>query len=237
MQITKRVIKKIELTSGRTLKIKLKEHLSDGTVRDVNYDKCDQLYHDDAKNAFAKLIPHFALICDLRESDAIIDEQTLSEHELNRDLLENISVDGLIIKGSDDNEGFEINGYKTFKNEMLEMSSPVIDVDSSYEYFNQLALIIEQIRFEANAYLFDDKYAIKQQELPFEETDPDSGEFNQQASEVAGSVLAQVGEKILNDIDTENVTITISDKGKKGKKGKNNIITMTSVTESKAEVF
>lgn len=192
-EVVKRTIQKVALAEGRTLKIELKEHLSDGTFRDVKYPKCDQLYHEDMKVAFEKLKSFLVDICDQKEKDLITDPDG---EFIPHDCLDKIEVHAISVGGSAEAEGVVISGTKVIGLKVLKLDSPMTEFDGDYPKGAELAEVIEAIRFEASEYLFGGKYAIKQLEMDF----PDENAIDKETSEVAKEVLGQIGENIFPDI-------------------------------------
>lgn len=187
--VTKRTITAVNIAKGRTLQIKLKEYFDDGTSRS-NSLTCDQLYHDDVTKVFDKLKPHLAKICDLREFDTLVD---INDHE-NEILADKILIHGIDISGSFDAEGIVIHGSKMIGDKLLKLDSPWAGFEDDYEFGAELAELAEAIRFEAKEYLFNGKYAIKQQEIEFEEG---SVAEDKQFDDTAKEVLKNIGDSII----------------------------------------
>lgn len=221
----KTTIKGVKLTKGRTLSPTYSQKLDDGTERIYKNVECDQLYHDDMAKAMARIKPHLAVICDLKEMDMITDI-----HDSQNEALNGLVVTGFTISGSEDNEGVSIIGTKKIADKVLNLISPFTEFDSDYQYGSELAEAIEACIFETGEYLFNGKYAIKQLELEFK--DDETSEFDQEAAQVSSAVLAEIGDKIFNDTGVDQVSIT----AKKGKsKKKDNVIQLTQA--GKAESF
>lgn len=223
--ILKKTIKKVAIAKGRTLQVQLTESVDDGTFRDVVM-KCDQLYHADMETQIERLKPFLADICDQRERDFLE-----SLNEVDAPCLDNYEITAVSISGSSEAEGVVISGTRRIGDSVLKLESPMVELSQDYKHAELLGEIIEAIRFEASEYLFNCKYAIKQQELPFPE-EKDEYETDKEASEVAGSVLGQIGEKILNDTGADSIKITAS--GRRGKKDKVIMMTQSGAT---AEAF
>jgi hypothetical protein len=166
-------IKKVKITKGRTLEVELVEHLPDQTDREVIM-KCDQLVHNDICKAFDKLKLHLAKICDLYEGQSFTPEDFNSENDLK-----NFKITSFSLGGSEDQEGVTISGQKELAgSKILNLNTPFTkyaDELNPYEYSSELAADIQACVYEAEQYLWHDKYAVKQQELPFEENDQGDG--------------------------------------------------------------
>jgi hypothetical protein len=220
-QILKKTIKKVAIAKGRTLQVQLTESVDDGTFRDVVM-KCDQLYHADMETQIERLKPFLADICDQRERDLLADL-----NDVDNDCLENYEVTAVSISGSTEAEGVVISGTRRIGDSVLKLESPMVELSEEYNHAELLGEIIEAIRFEASEYLFNGKYAIKQQELPFPE-EKDEFAVDKEANEVASGVLEQIGENILKDLGADSVKITAS--GKRGKKDKVIMMTQSAAT-------
>ena len=209
----KRIIKKAKITKGRTVEVTLTEILDDKSERECML-KCDQLYHDDLAKAFDKLKPHLVCICDQKGSDQIADLE-----EYDESLLTGISVTSFTISGSSESEGIVLVGQKEIGDKVLNLISPFTMYEDDYKFSSELGLAIAACVFETEEYLFNAKYAIKQLDL-FEDQpkNPDSGEFQSQANEVASAVLSAVlsgekkkrGGKKINMFSTKDVEVSVS---------------------------
>ena len=63
-----------------------------------------------------------------------------------------------------------IGGKTTDKGRVLNLCAPsVADIDAEYPYVSELFEVLENIRAEINAYLFEGKCAVKQAEFDFDE--------------------------------------------------------------------
>lgn len=209
--VVKKTITEVKIAKGRTLQIALKEHLDDGTYRDVTL-KCDQLYHNDMEDALLKLKPFLADICDLYEKESLS-----SMDDYLNDSLCKLEVSGVKISGSEDNEAATILGSKVIWDKTLNLISPMAEFNE-YEKGEKLAIVVENIRYEAQEYL-GGKYAIKQMELPFPD-EKTEGEVDQEAAEIATTVLSNLADKI------------VGPKGKKGKKAQMSIVADMEVAEA-----
>jgi hypothetical protein len=164
-----RDITKVKVTKDRTLEVELTEHLPDQTDREVTM-KCDQLVHDDLVKAFDKLKVHLAIICELHE--AAVFEIDLADFD-PEEHLPNIKVTSFSIGGSGDDLGVTITGQKKLKSgKILNLNTPFIkyyDEIDPYMYAGEMAESIQGCVYEAEEYIFREKYAVKQLDLPFDE--------------------------------------------------------------------
>jgi hypothetical protein len=187
----KRVIKKAKITKGRTVDVEFVEHLDDKTERTHNV-SCDQLYHNDLENAFEKLRSHLVCICDQKESGFINNMESDYSEELKE-----IKVTQFTISGNDDTEGVTIVGQKRIGEKVLNLISPFTMYEDEYKFAGELAIDINACVYEVEQYLFEGKYAVKQLEIPFEDSkDPDSGDFQGEANSVGNAVLSIVAKNM-----------------------------------------
>lgn len=179
-----RDIRKVKLTSGRTLEVELVEKLTDGSARNIVL-KCDQLAHDDLVATFDKLKIHLVKICDLYEGRDIDPESFNPEKDLGK-----FKVTSFSIGGNDDSLGVTLTGQKRFDSgKVLNLNTPFTpynDEIDPYEFAAELSLSIQGCIYEANEYLFNEKYAVKQLDLPF---DQETGENSDGIIESATAII------------------------------------------------
>lgn len=175
------VIKSAEIKSSMFLKYSFEQ--TTDTSKNSGSLTSDQPIHDDLRNAFRSLIPHFAFIC-----EEVTDEKLVKKAIDNpEDYLEDIEnakdpsffkyrVYGVTIKGKEEAEQLIINGSKKLNNgKSFGFSTPEFFVISSdYKFNDELQDVFEILKREIIAYI-DGKQAPKVQmamfndELGFEE--------------------------------------------------------------------
>ena len=171
--------------------------------------------HKDCTDAFKKLVPHFILLTEMKESDKV------------SQLAADIGMDNLGVGDDDDFKNADVYGIKMGKNDnntdtvtlmgqrflkvggSVDFYSPAQELESSdsefeYPYINELNLSVLAVIYEVKEYLFNGKYAITQTTLDFEAT-PD-------APFEAGKMV---------DTDTGVVTPITVARPKRGRKPKN----------------
>lgn len=203
-------IKKAVL-NGRQLTVTYTEFRPEGD-KDIVV-KSEIPSHKDCTEAFKKLVPHFILLTEMKESDKLSAEAAAVG-------IENISADdgylnaevvGIKIGKSDNNtDTVTIMGSRLLKlGGSVDFTSPAQELESSggefeYPYINELNLAVQAVIFEVKEYLFNGKFAITQTTLDFEAV-PD-------APFEAGKMI---------DTDTGTVTKITVEKPKRGRKSKN----------------
>lgn len=124
----------------------------------------DAPIHVDLRNAFKKLIPHFALI--LEEISQEVAETAMFqeiEYEEDQDPLEKYFVTGIAISGTIDSEGVVISGSKMLKSgDVVSFPTPFMKWDDKYVFMSELTELIEELKQEVLEYL-DGKQAPKAQ--------------------------------------------------------------------------
>lgn len=204
-------IKKAVL-NGRQLSVTYTEFRPEGD-KDVVV-KSEIPAHKDCTDAFKKLVPHFILLTEMKESDKV------------SQLAVNIGIDNIGICDDDDFKNADVYGIKMGKNDnntdtvtligerflkiggSIGFNSPAQELESSgsefeYPYINELNLTVQAVIYEVKEYLFNQKFAITQTTLDFEAV-PD-------APFEAGKMV---------DTDTGVVTPITVEKPKRGRKPK-----------------
>lgn len=140
---------------------------------DVNYDiktSSDAPIHDDLRNAFRNLIPHFAFLCEeIGEYKMMefIDGKSSPEDEFYI----KYSVNQFSIGGSGDSEGITLSGNKRVGTGVVNFNTPFLRYSDEYEYMNEFIAAIETAKDEVRLYI-DGKHAPKaQQEMVFDDFD------------------------------------------------------------------
>ena len=165
-------IKKAKI-EDRTLEVELLETVTvegAGTATNEIIKKCKTLVHDDLIARFDKLKIHLVKICDFKKADMITQDNA---EEFNLNDLAEYQIKGFSIGGDDESEGVVLIGSRTFDSgKVLNIVTPFTkfsdDVDE-YELASELAQDIEAAKYEVEQYLFAEKWAVKQMELPFDE--------------------------------------------------------------------
>lgn len=177
--------KKIAIGKGRTLNC---TYLND--YSDVVTLAGSNVVHRDLREAMEALVLHFALLTESREAGA----STLKELEEDKDLRERVnkklSVTGITM--SDEGRAVSIEGTRILANgSIMKLVTPAVLIDDteSYIYCGELCLAVEQVEYEAELYLREGKWDIKEGEL-FGEDVP----FNNVKAEKAEGVKVTVGD-------------------------------------------
>ena len=199
------------ILNGRQLTVTYTEFRSEGD-KDIVV-KSEIPAHKDCTEAFKKLVPHFILLTEMKESDKLSAEAAavgIENISADDDYL-NAEVVGIKIGKSDNNtDTVTIIGSRLLKlGGSVDFTSPAQELESSggeleYPYIDELNLAVQAVIFEVKEYLFKGKFALIQTALDFEAV-PD-------APFEAGKMV---------DTDTGVVTPIIVEKPRRGRKPKN----------------
>ena len=145
--------------------------LNDTTVTNEINKKCNMIVHEDFIKALEGLKVHFALLCDLREVNNFPvdfgDEIEKFDYET---YLEKIKITGISLGGEDENAGVVIIGQKELSGGgVLNIITTFTRFDSDYSHCNTLEQAVNNLVYEAEQYLFEQKWGVKQLELPFDD--------------------------------------------------------------------
>ena len=141
-----------------------------------------QFVHIDLKYAFSLLKAHVAAICEMPEAQKVNVSEP-SENDLD-ETLKGYIVTGYSKGGSDESAGVSISAQKLLKSgQVLNLSVPFTKYEDEsgegYPYGQELLELITRCDYEVDAYLFDDKWGVKQESFDFdapEESDITGGE-------------------------------------------------------------
>ena len=161
------------------------------------------LVHGDLKAAFKALTGHMAILCELREA-----KEESAPHELND--LNTVEVTGYSIGGTDEDEGVTLIGKRFLKSKkVLNLIAPFTkfaNENEEYPYSYELMDAINLCGYEVEQYLTAKKWAIVQQELPFDEdapqdiqADPVEEAFKEKADSFLQDMAEKTGVKVSVD--------------------------------------
>ena len=166
MEIPECRINKAKL-SNEQLTVEYTEVFKDGNYKNDVTKSCKQIVHNDLKLALAMLKPHVAAICEMPEAREV---NALEPTDADMKTLESYIVTGYSKGGSDENAGVTIIAQKLLKiGKTLNLTVPFVQFEdessNAYAYAVILKAIIDRCDYEVDAYLFDEKWGIKQKDL------------------------------------------------------------------------
>jgi hypothetical protein len=169
-------------TTITTAKIKNKMFLAygyterSGDIENKITTASDAPIHIDLQNAFNRLTPHFAFICEEISEDlarnSILNFDT--DFDLSEDALKKFKVNGFTIGGSGDSEGVVISGNKSLESgKVVNFNTPFIKWEDDYLFSSELTTAMDILKSEVYEYL-EGKQAPKLQiAITFESNDDD----------------------------------------------------------------
>lgn len=155
---------------------------------DINQSS-DLPFHEDLKQAFLDLLPHFILICEQEKAskkmkDFIYDGVGDPDDEI----LKSYEVTSFKIGGSGDAEGVTLTGKKFLSTgKTLNLNTPFLRFDDEdYKFGAELVEALEVLKSEVFQYMTGNKHApIAQQSMEFADEAFDGGHEEEEHREVA----------------------------------------------------
>lgn len=179
--------KKIQLTKQNTLNVVYSNRDGD-TITMVGAN----IVHKDFKEAIKTLVPHLAMLTEQREAY----NNTLEELEEQRSweeksIFTRMSVSSVTFSGDE----VIVTGTRVLdRGDVMNLNAPKISTvdDENYRYLSELSLAIDNVKYEAEQYVNERKWGLKQGELNFDEAgDPfagvEAGEVPQVSVEISTS--------------------------------------------------
>ena len=161
---------KIQISKQGTLVATYKNE--DGDV--IQYQGAN-IVHKDLKEAMQALVPHLALITEQREAHNVTLSK-LREYKVTDEgdnVFKRLSVDTIVFSSGERKISIAGSRILTTKG-VIKLSSPSIDIEEAddYDYCNDLSLDIDAIKYEAQEYINERKWGVKQAEIKFEDINP-----------------------------------------------------------------
>lgn len=202
-------ILKAKVTKDNTLTASYRDENGTTTVEGKN------LVTNDLKDAFNSLTAHLAFLCEQKEADG---KECLED--LPKDIDKKLEVTGYTIGGEDESRGVTLIGKRFLKsNKVLNLNSPFTKFDDEnepYQFGFELEQAIQACEYEVNEYLFNKKWKVVQQELPFADDAPASDVVPDDIQEAATDMPENPDMKDFQAV-MDNSTVTIEIGGKKMK--------------------
>lgn len=162
--------RKIQVTKQGTLNVTYKNE--DGDI--ITFEGAN-IVHKDLKQAMQAIIPHLALITEQREAYNV-KLKTLQDQRITDDtdnIYKRLTVDSLSF--SDGERKVSVTGSRILtKSGVISLTTPnvCLDDDEQYEYFNELSLDLDGVKYEVKEYIENRKWGVKQAEIDFKDIDP-----------------------------------------------------------------
>lgn len=161
---------KIQVTKQGTLNVTYKNE--DGDIIDF---KGANIVHKDLKDALRQLVPHVAIITEQREAygQRLEDLRGISITDEGDNIYKRLTVDSVsFISGGGT---VSIGGSRILtKTGVINVSTPNVELtdNDAYEFNNELDIDIEAVKYEAEQYVKERKWGIKQAEIDFKDIEP-----------------------------------------------------------------
>lgn len=164
-------IEKVKLKNEQ-LTVDYTERYMDANYRNDVTKSSQQFVHPDLKYAMDLLKPHVAAICEFSEAKKIADMFRLTDEELN-ETLKSYVVTGYSKGGSDESAGVTIIAQKILNSgQIFNITAPFTkyrdETGDGYAYGEELEDVIRRCDYEVDAYLFEQKFGLKQETLDFD---------------------------------------------------------------------
>lgn len=163
--------KKIQLTKQNTLNVVYSNRDGD-TITMVGAN----IVHKDFKEAIKTLVPHLAMLTEQREAyNNTLEELEEQRSREEKSIFTRMSVSSVTFSGDE----VIVTGTRVLdRGDIMNLNAPKISTvdDDSYMYLSELSLAIDNLKYEAEQYVTERKWGLKQGELNFEEAgDPFAG--------------------------------------------------------------
>ena len=195
-------IRKATITSGIFLAYEY--NIQENNVSNKNKTQSTAPIHDDLRNAFKKLIPHFILLTEELPEDKMkgIIENDL---QLPEDIEKKYQVNAFSLSGSEDNQSITITGFKVLSNDrIVSFSSPsqkIYDANiEGYKFTDELRDALEHLVSEVQEYM-DGKQAPKIKVGTFDFPEDEDGDQPFTIKGKFGGVEVEVSSSVHNTED------------------------------------
>lgn len=190
--------KKIQLTKQNTLNVVYTNKDGDSiTMVGAN------IVHRDLKEAIKNLVPHLLLLTEQKEASKTLDELREQRDKEDDNVFKRISVNAVVLNSST----ISMGGTRILdRGDVISLESPKISLvdDDKYEYLSELSLDIDNLRYEAEQYVTERKWGLKEATIGFDDA-------NNPFKDVDASVDIKAGEV---------PTVDVGDAKPVGKKGR-----------------
>ena len=187
--------KKIQLTKQNTLNVVYSNKDGD-TITMVGAN----IVHRDFKEAIKNLVPHLAMLTEQREAYINTFEELEQQREWEeKSVFTRMSVTSVTFNADE----VVVSGTRVLdRGDVICLNAPKVSTvdDENYDYISELALAIDNLKYEAEQYVTERKWGLKQGELNFDEVgDPfagvEAGAVPSVSVEVGTKEVAESGKK------------------------------------------
>lgn len=163
-------IEKVKLKIGQ-LTVDYTESYPEANYHNNVTKASQQFVHADLKYALSLFKAHVAAICEMPEANKVNVSEP-SDDDLN-EILKSYIITGYSKGGTDESAGVSIQAQKLLNSgQVLNLSVPFTKFEDEsgggYPHGGELAEVVSRCDYEVDAYLFDDKWGIKQESFDFD---------------------------------------------------------------------
>lgn len=171
MEPVKNEIKKAVIKKDR-LNVVYNERFSEANYTNVINKSCDQIIHSDLKETFSRLKLHLVVLCEQPEA-ANINKGSFTSPGY-AETLNNYIITGYANDSVDGVSGITIMGSKLLQSgKVVDLKIFVPLLDEQYPYYEELSIYAAACDAEVDAYLFEEKWGVRQERLDFESDEPE----------------------------------------------------------------
>lgn len=171
MEPVKNEIKKAVIKKDR-LNVVYNERFSEANYTNVINKSCDQIVHSDLKETFSRLKLHLVVLCEQPEA-ANINKSCFTSPGY-AETLNNYIITGYANDSVDGVSGITIMGAKLLQSgKVVDLKIFVPLLDEQYPYYEELSIDAAACDAEVDAYLFEEKWGVRQERLEFESDEPE----------------------------------------------------------------
>jgi hypothetical protein len=137
------------------------ELLTGPTAGDTLNRSGNHIVHNDLKNAFKKLIPHLAVVCEQVSKEEITDIEAIADFDdkvhQEGSLEHKIShyfITSFTSVSSGENESVVLKGSRRLSDgDFIDLKTPKIRLHGEYQFVNELIVAIDDIKHEVELYM------------------------------------------------------------------------------------
>lgn len=171
MEPVKNEIKKAVIKKDR-MNVVYNERFSEANYTNVINKSCDQIVHSDLKETFSRLKLHLVVLCEQPEA-ANINKGSFTSPGY-AETLNNYIITGYANDSVDGVSGITIMGSKLLQSgKVVDLKIFVPLLDEQYPYYEELSIDAAACDAEVDAYLFEEKWGVRQERLDFESDEPE----------------------------------------------------------------
>ncbi|WP_294590910.1 hypothetical protein [uncultured Bacteroides sp.] len=171
MEAVKNEIKKAVIKKDR-LNVVYNERYTEANYTNVISKACDQIVHHDLKEALSRLKLHLVVLCEQPEAKLVTKLSFSSPGFM--ETINNYVISGYSNDSVDGVNGISIMGAKLLQSgKIVDLKIFVPMADEQYPFAEELQIDAAACNAEVEAYLFEEKWGIKQEQLDFDSDIPE----------------------------------------------------------------